>query len=105
MGFATKSQDKNAEKYQGKLVKMFQDKSAVKYLAKLVNKSLRKSASRSNDKSVNKSHVKNVHQSMNVKFANSPSMADKTNVELISNPFFKSIQLMIFIFCLELNIK
>merc|ERR1719179_33606 len=100
---------------------MFQDKSAVKYLAKLVNKSLRKSASRSNDKSVNKSHVKNaernqnknvkrfhinnVHQSMNVKFANNPSMADKTNMELISNPFFKSIQLMIFIFCLELNIK
>merc|ERR1712203_1261866 len=62
-----------------------------------------KNAERNQSKNVKRFHDNNVHQSTNVKFANNPSMADKTNMEYISNSFFKYIQLMIFIFCLELN--
>merc|ERR1719189_192885 len=100
---------------------MFQDRRAIKYPAKLVNKSTKKfvnkqqskfatksqdkNAERNQSKNVKRYHENNVHQSTNVKFANNLNTVDETNKEIIYKPIFKSIHVMIFIFCLELNIK
>ena len=118
----TKSQDNNAEKCHAKRAKMSQDRSAVKCPVKHANRSPSKNvknkrgksasrfqgknAEKNQSKNVKRYHVNNVHQFTNVKFANNLNMGDKgLKEDIFANTSFECIiQVMIFIFCLELKL-